>query len=178
MAAKTIQLPVRTNKSLVEVKSTTKEAIRAVGGIVRDTPCGFEIDGGNLGVNFSFVVQVKSAVTIKQQGPDLYQVECILVWQPNAIFWICLLAGFFFLMFLWIANVLYFFADPVSVYYRHISQVEGMLNPPVGSSLTGGSASNQNDTLEKLKRLQEMLNQKLITPQEYERKKSEILAKM
>ncbi len=127
MGAKSISAEIRTNKSLEEVKTAAKETFRALGGVLQDTPFGFQIEDGGAGINFSFVAKINGAIAIKQQSPGLYRIEAMIVWNPNPLVWICLFIGFFFLWFLWIIAALYLFVDPAPVYSRLISQTERLL---------------------------------------------------
>jgi hypothetical protein len=127
MGAKTIFAEIRTNKSLEEVKVATKETFRTLGGVIQDTPYGFQIEGGGAGINFSFVATINAVVVVKQQSPGLYRIEAMIAWNPNALVWICLVVGFFMFGILWVVAALYLFVDPAPVYNRLMLQTERLL---------------------------------------------------
>lgn len=177
MATKNMVIQIKTDKSLEEVKIAARETFRTLGGIIRETAYGFDIEGGNAGINFSFVANIRAAVSVTLLNPGSYQVAAVIVWNPNIWVWICLLVGWFVLGLAWIISALYLFVDPAPVYYRTLSQVEHNLNtktitPPTAPIQADG------DITQKMKKLQEMRENNLITEKEFESKKAELLAKL
>jgi len=184
MGTKTVVAEIRTDKSFEEVKVATRETFRTLGGVIQDTPYGFQIDGGTSGINFGFVATIKAAVAIRQQQAGLYRIESVIVWSPNALVWICLTVGWFVFGILELVAALYLFVDPAPVYSRLLTQVERLLNSNVSApqilpaAASAPALPQQDDFQQRLKRLQEMRDGGLITPEDYEAKKTEILARL
>ena len=98
--------------------------MRRVGGTQVRASDGFTIQGGTAGVSNAMSADISAIVTIRQREQNTFEVNCAITAKPNAIFWVCGIAGFFCLMPLWIVNLFYFMMDPLPPYQRALDQIE------------------------------------------------------
>lgn len=116
-----------TDKSPNEIRQAVKKAFRLIGGQIIDTPDSIIIDGGTLGLNCSFAVDLSARINLWELEENTYRLECSLLWKLNALSWICLVAGWFFLWPLWFVPMCASFFKPEPVYYQALNTVEDYL---------------------------------------------------
>lgn len=127
MGNKTVFYQVDSDKSLEEVKVATQKALSMMGGMILDRGDGFQINQANKNINFSFTADFETFVSIRESKPGKYDILVSASWKPNALFWICLIVGFFIFGILWIVPLLYLFIDPTSAYQQALFTVNNFL---------------------------------------------------
>jgi hypothetical protein len=106
------------------VLEATMRATQKLGGqMTRVSPDTFRVVNGNANVQFAFVANTQSDISIRPV-PGGYDIVAYINMTPNAVFWICAVVGFFFLWFLWIACALYFFIDPSPQYNQAFDSIQ------------------------------------------------------
>ena len=95
MGSKTVFYQLESESSLDEVKDAAKRSFMFLGGTIIDIGDGFQISKGTNGVNFAFTANFDAFVNIRQSKPDRYEITANVNWNPNALFWACLIIGFF-----------------------------------------------------------------------------------
>ncbi|PQO39990.1 hypothetical protein [Blastopirellula marina] len=121
---------IRTTRRPAEIIAEAANAFRRVGGQLRSDASSLTIRDGFAGVQFSFVCEGTSVVEVRPHGGDRYDVEVKMKIEPNQTFWVCAIAGFFCLGFLWVGNVLYFVLDPTPPYMQALDQLQRDLESP------------------------------------------------
>jgi hypothetical protein len=127
MGSKTVFHLIETKKTLSDVKQATKQACSFLGGTIYERGDGFEINQGVNGVNFAFSANLKAYININQTDPEKYQIIGTINWNPNGVFWACLIIGFFVFGILWIIPLLYLFIDPTSAYQQALFRIPNFL---------------------------------------------------
>lgn len=115
------------NKSLEEVKAATQKALSMLGGVIQDRGDGFQINQAKNNINFSFSADFETFVSIRESKPGKFEIFVNSNWKPNAIFWVCLVVGFFIFGILWIVPILYLFIDPTSAYQQALFTINNFL---------------------------------------------------
>jgi len=113
--------------------NATVQAMRQVGGQIEGvSPGTFKITQGNANVQFAFLANMAANVTVQTMLGG-YTITTYINMSPNVWFWVCAVAGFFFVI-PWIGNVLYFFIDPTQQYTQALNFVQNILgiNPMPG----------------------------------------------
>lgn len=124
MGSRTLYAQVTTDKSPDEIKAAIRNAFRAVGGTMQETPSGIEIKQGVNGVSFAFSADFTTQVNLRQVKEKMYEIECAIQWKLNALSIICLVVGFFVFGILWIVPILYLFIKPDDVYQQALHRVQ------------------------------------------------------
>lgn len=127
MGNKTIFYTLETDKSLSEVKEATKRSLMFLGGTLYEQGDTFQIKQGANGVNFAFTANIEAVINLRQSTPGKYEFFGTLNWSPNAMFWICLIAGFVIVI-PWLIPLLYLFIEPSNAYQQALFRVQGMLS--------------------------------------------------
>jgi hypothetical protein len=127
MASKTVFYQFESTKNLVEVKQAVRKASSFLGGSIIERGDGFEIQQGVNGVNYAFAANFNAYININQTNPGKYQIQATINWNPNTLFWVCLVIGFFIFGILWIVPLLYLFIDPTSAYQQALFRVPSFL---------------------------------------------------
>ncbi len=124
---KTIFFTLESNKSLDQVREATKKSLMLLGGTIFEQSDGFQIKQGVNGVNFAFTANVEAFVSVRETAPNKYELFGSINWSPNALFWVCLVVGFFVFGILWIIPLLYVFVDPMPAYQQTLYRVQNIL---------------------------------------------------
>lgn len=127
MGNKTVFYALDTDRSLPQVKEAAKKSLAFLGGTILEQGEGFEIKQGINGVKFAFAANLDALVIIRQSAPSRYEFYCTINWSPNALFWVCLIIGFFVFGILWIIPLLYLFMDPSQAYQQALFRVPSLL---------------------------------------------------
>jgi hypothetical protein len=127
MGSKTIIHSIESGKPLTDIKEATKKSLMLLGGTVVDFGDGFQVKGGDSGIQMAFVADFESMISIQDQGNNHWNIMATISWSPNTIFWVCLISGFF-LVIPWIINILYLFVDPTQAYQQRLFMVNSFLD--------------------------------------------------
>ena len=127
MGNKTVFYQLDSNKSLEEIKVASQKALMLMGGTIQDRGDGFQITQAKNGINFSFTADFDTFVNIRESKPGKYEFLINANWKPNALFWACLVIGFFIFGILWIVPLLYLFIDPTSAYQQALFTINNFL---------------------------------------------------
>lgn len=124
---KTIFHTLETNKPLPQVKEAVKKSLILLGGSILEQGDSFQVKQGVNGVNFAFTANVEAYISVRQTAPNKYELFSSVNWTPNALFWVCLIVGFFVFGILWIIPLLYVFVDPMPAYQQSLYRVQNIL---------------------------------------------------
>jgi hypothetical protein len=127
MSTKMAFYQFESNKNLSEVKEAVRKSLSFLGGITLDQGDTLVVNQGVNGVNFAFTATFQALVGIRQTTPNKYEIMANIKWSPNALFWICLVIGFFIFGILWIIPILYLFIDPTNAYSQALYRVPNFL---------------------------------------------------
>jgi hypothetical protein len=125
MASKTFVTRIHTDQAVVAVQDATIATLRTLGGSIQQNGIGFELTQASQGVTFAFIANFTTLVTIRSLHRDTYEVECIVQWSPNWLFWLCVILGVFAFGVLWVIPILYFFIDPTDIYQQALYRIQG-----------------------------------------------------
>ncbi|HEX2832834.1 MAG TPA: hypothetical protein VHW00_07455 [Thermoanaerobaculia bacterium] len=127
----TIYRRLVTNESADVVYAALEHSLRmTVGGSVHREGNTIWVVNGKTNVNFGFVAEIRAQITLTQPEPGIVDISGVIRLSPNSFFWICAVAGFFCLWFLWVFNIFYFVMDPRPHYQTALDRM------PLGSSPT------------------------------------------
>jgi hypothetical protein len=129
MGSKTLFYQIETQKSREEVVAATKNALVMLGGTPQNRGDNniFVLQANN-GVNFAFTADFETMVSVQENKPGRFDLLVNVNWKPNAVFWVCLIVGFFIFGILWIIPFLYLFIDPSSAYQQLFFTVQNLLS--------------------------------------------------
>lgn len=113
---------LQTSATPEQVTEITDQALRSVGGVASRQENLIMINEGNNGVPLAILASFNAQVTIREVGPSQYEIQCIVNRKPSVVFWICLAVGLVFFP-IWIANLLYFAANPTNAYQQALNQI-------------------------------------------------------
>ena len=146
---------------------------------------GFIIVSGIQGVNFGSTANIRATISIKALKAGHYRIECIIDWSPSAVVWICLIVGIFVFGILWLVALLYLFVNPDAPYQLALDRIQGEVGmmssvpQPAPSSTSAATPIAQADSVvQRLKQLKEMQANGLISQEEFDALRAEILAKL
>lgn len=124
---KTVYVGFTTDRDREDIKDATKKVLYSLGGNIRDTRHGFEIDQGSKGINFAFAADFHSTIDIKEKRPGSYEIGATVSYKPSMLTWLCFVLGWFFLWFLWFVPLVYFFINPTEAYQQALNRIESEL---------------------------------------------------
>lgn len=128
MGSKTVFYTMETDKPMAQVREAIKKSLAFLGGTQFEQGDSFQVKQGTIGVNFAFAANFEALINMRQSAPNKYEFFGTINWSPNALFWVCLIVGFFVLGILWIVPILYFFIDPSQVYQQALFRIQNMLS--------------------------------------------------
>jgi len=122
--SKNVYVGFTTDRDREEVKDATKKMLYSLGGNIRETRHGFEIEEGTRGVNFAFAANFHAIINIKEKKPGSFEIGATINYKPSMLTWVCFVIGWFFLWFIWIVPLAYFFINPTQAYQQALSHIE------------------------------------------------------
>jgi len=128
MGSTTVMHSINTEASLQDIRDATKKSLLFLGGTLSEYGEGFQLKGGNNGVNFAFTADIDALVNIKENSPSKFDIIATINWKPNGAFWACLIIGFFVFGILWIIPFLYIFVDPSQAYQQMLFRIQSLVN--------------------------------------------------
>ncbi|NER08681.1 MAG: SHOCT domain-containing protein [Okeania sp. SIO3C4] len=179
---------VRSNENLDTVVEYSIQEFRILGGSIRRPAENvIFITSGKQGVRFGFTINVQAKITIDQFQNGIFNIKCLLDWNPSPLVWTCLTVGFFIFGILWIVAALFLFVNVVNVYQQILDRLETVIGrgqsfTPNPELLPGKKpndiTNNSNDITLRLQELKKMYDSGLITQEEYEAKRKDIISKI
>ncbi|MBA2113270.1 hypothetical protein [Bremerella alba] len=120
----TVYRRVQTTKPPEQVFESVEHSLRStVGGDITRNGNVFKIFNGNQNLNFGFAADIYATVTLLEPSPGTLELNGEITLEPNQLFWIMAILGFFCLWFLWAFNILYFIMDPRINYQLALDRV-------------------------------------------------------
>jgi hypothetical protein len=131
----TVYRRITTSEPPDVVYSAVEQSLRmTVGGSVMREGNTFRVVNGKNNLNFGFVAEISAQIALTQPAPGTIDIAGTVTLSPNAFFWICAIAGFFCLWFLWVFNIFYFVMDPRPNYQSALDRVQfGPAAAPFGA---------------------------------------------
>lgn len=130
MGRKTLWGHVTTTSTIEEVRETTKNCFRFLGGTIEDvskgTVKGIHIANGTQGVSFAYSAKFDTYIVVSSPKQDTYEIEVLIKWRWNWFSWLCFLFGFELLV-PWIVPILFFFINPTHSYQEAIDRIQTSL---------------------------------------------------
>ena len=128
MGSKTIFHSFTSENSLAQVQEATRKSLMLLGGTILEFGEGFQLKGGENGVNFAFTADIEATINVRETSPNKYDLFAAINWKPNGVFWACLIIGFFVFGILWIIPLLYLFIDPSQPYQQMLYRIQSILD--------------------------------------------------
>lgn len=126
MTSKTVFYIIDSEKPIEQVREALKKSLMLLGGTVFEMGDGYQVKQGVNGVNYAFTANFDAMISLRQSGPNRYEIFANINWSPNGLFWACFIIGFFVLGILWIIPLLYLFIDPTQAYQQSFMRISGM----------------------------------------------------
>ena len=166
---------IQTSAPMEEVvKRVSQALLSTVGGNIIEQGDTIHVKGGTNGVSMAFAADISAVISINKQNDSEYLVQANVNKSPNALFWISLIIGFFVFLLSWIVNIMYLFVDPAPAYQGALAQAQSMLRQD--NTMTDVSKSEGKGSIKaQLEELQDLLDQDLITQDEYDLKRGKII---
>ncbi len=115
---------INSSASLDQVMVAVEQSFRNLGGGITRGSNSITITNGKDGIPMAFGADINANLVIRQMQENQYEIVGNVERKPNTVFWICLVAGFFFLWPLWIVNLMYFGINPLSSYQQALNSVQ------------------------------------------------------
>lgn len=177
MGTKVLTTQLNTDQPLAAVQEATITVLRSLGGSIQQNEIGFELTQASNGITFAFTANFKTLVNIRPLRRGGYEVECMVQWNPNGLFWFCLVVGIFVFGILWVVPLLYIFVDPTNAYQQTLYRLQGYFPVEQLDSQAALPTVHKTETnlAKRLTEAQQMFKTGLMTEEEYASYKQTIL---
>jgi predicted neutral ceramidase superfamily lipid hydrolase len=123
MGNKYLNAYIETQKPQKQLKDDAAQMFRSLGGLIYETPAGFQILGGTYGISMSFTAILTANVTIHQIKENKYELEVNLNWVWSTFMWVMLVLGILTGGISLLLLLMYFFFDPAPAYNQVLYRV-------------------------------------------------------
>ena len=127
MGSSTVMHSINSEASLKDIRDATRKSMLFLGGTLVEYGEGFQLKGGNNGVNFAFSADLEALINVRESSPNKFDILATINWKPNGLFWACLIIGFFVFGILWIVPLLYIFIDPTQAYQQMLFRIQSLV---------------------------------------------------
>mgnify|MGYP001363660800 CR=1 FL=1 len=123
MGNRYLSVYVESQKTHKQVKDGAAYIFRSMGGLVFETPSGFQISNGKFGISMGFTANLTANVQIQKIKEDRYEIQMFLNWNWATFMWVMLILGFLTGGFTVLLMFLYLFFDPAPAYNQMLYRI-------------------------------------------------------